>query len=254
MFDPAPSTSAAYKPLDPYRISGWRHALGGLVGARCSLAPMTPSERLVQGDPGDLLLLRADSLGRAAAATATAVHLVDAADPRARAVLDAHGVRASDDRTAPMVAPTLRGSRAWVRSVQPLPLPPGRDAAWLMEAYLDWVNRLPLVTVVRDERGTAFTVRGSDVLRFGHAQTSPDRVWLPLIGGRLAANTPRQPGRLEVRVLPGAFGALLAVHDFHPRLPWFAYRSTQATIHPFVVRGFARRLARMGAPAGPSTA
>ena len=39
-------------------------------------------------------------------------------------------------------------------------------------------------------------------------------------------------------------GVLAAIHDFVPRLPWYVYKYTQAQVHLFVMRGFARHLAQ----------
>ncbi len=229
-------------PLDPYRVSAWRRRLGGLTHARCSLAPPHPPERLLQGEPADLLALRADSLGRAASTTGTAVTLDGAPDGQARSLIEAHGVSVVATGDGPALGPWGDGSPPGVRSVQRLTVPPGRDAAWLCDAYLGWVDRLPMVGVRARPDRVDFLLGGVSILTFTPRIRGPSRTQLTLVGGRLARNSAGVPGSLEVRLLPDGVHALIGVHDYLPTLPWPAYRATQAVLHPLVVAGFAASL------------
>jgi len=228
--------------LDPYDPDSWRSALGGLRAARCSLAPVWPRERLLQGEPGDLLLLRADSLARAASSSGATLWIEVGGDPDALALLRAHGVALTPVQDGPLLAPWNDGNAPGVRSVQRLTVPDGRDAPWLLDAYLDWLDGLPGVRVERGPSELCFHVSGVRALRFGAGQLSPTRAWLPLVGGRLASNHPQDPGSLELRLLPGGREALIAVHHYRPRLPWTLYRASQAQAHLLAVAGFARFL------------
>ena len=64
-----------------------------------------------------------------------------------------------------------------------------------------------------------------------------------IAGGRLAGQGQGQP-RLEFRETPDGGHVLAAVQDFHPRLPGWLYASTQARFHLWVMRRYARHLAR----------
>ncbi len=243
-----PSTMLPDHLLDPYDPDSWRRALEGLAAARCSLAPVWPQERLLQGDPRDLLLLRADSLARAAADSGAVLWIEVGADPHALALLRAHGVSLAQAPDANLLAPWNGGNVPGVRSVQRLSVPNGRDATWLLDAYLTWLGDLPGVRVRKGPSEVRFEAAGVALLRFGPAQESEGRAWLPLLGGRLSVNHPGDPGRLELRHLPGGHGAMIAVHDYKPRLPRALYRATQAQIHLHAVEGFARSLE--GQPGG----
>ncbi len=230
--------------LDPYDPASWRQALEGRRAARCSLAPVWPGERLLQGEPEDLLLLRADSLARAAREVGAKLWIEVGANPSALSLLRGYGLQLELVPDAPLLGPWSGGNVTGVRSVQRLSVPEGRDAAWLLEAYLGWVDGLTGVRVRRGEAGTSFDLLGLEVLRFGAHQHSEGRAWLELHGGRLAANHPGAPGSLELRLLPGGREALIGIHHFRPSLPWALYRLTQARAHLLVVDGFARSLAR----------
>jgi hypothetical protein len=228
--------------LDPYDPDSWRQALDGLEAARCSLAPAWPRERLLQGEPRDLLLLRADSLARAARATGSRLWIEVGADPAALGLLRAHGVELGQAPNAPLLAPWNGGNVPGVRSVQRIPVPGGRDAAWMLEAYLAWLHRLPGIRVRRDEAGVSFHGAGLELLSFGPPQRSENRAWLTLSGGRLASPRAAEPSSLELRVLPDGAQALMAVHHYQPSLPWPLYRASQAPIHLWAVAGYARSL------------
>jgi hypothetical protein len=147
-----------------------------------------------------------------------------------------------------------------VRSVQRLPLPPGRDAAWVAREYTSWLPRFvrPVVQVQRD--GTFVRLRARGVsrplleLELEAARSSPERSLFAIRGGLLAGAAPAATGglpRLEFRATPDGTHVLAAVQDFRPRLPWWLYRQTQARLHALVMWAFGRHLARQKS-AGPS--
>lgn len=135
-----------------------------------------------------------------------------------------------------------------VRSVQRLPLPPGRDAAWVTARYLSWLPRFlrPLVRV-RIEGDTVemslVFVRGALlVLKLSRDRSTPDRQLLYIVGGLLQQTAGN--GRLEFREVLGGRHVLAAIHDYTPSLPWLVYKLTQARLHLFVMKRFGRFLSR----------
>ncbi len=142
------------------------------------------------------------------------------------------------------------GQRPTARSVQRLPLPAGRDALWLTAEFAAWLplGLRGLVRVARNETGLRFFAVGLPwpllELTFRPDRSGPDRALLEVSGGLLAGKTVGFP-RLEFRTIPDRSGALAAVHDFGPRLPWWIYTRTQAYGHLWVMWRFGRHLARI---------
>ena len=148
-----------------------------------------------------------------------------------------------------------------VRSVQRLPLPPGRDARWVALEYLRWLPRFarPWIRVTyeapdrcRFELALLRTLLLE--LRLVTDRSSSDRQLFEVTGGRLARTPASSKGRLEFRETFDGASVLAAVHDFQPSLPWWLYAATQAQVHLAVMRGFARHLGAAEHAAGPSDA
>lgn len=144
-----------------------------------------------------------------------------------------------------------------VRSVQRLPLPPGRDAAWVAREYTSWLPHFvrPLVQVQREGPLVLLRARGIPrpllELELEAARSSPERSLFAIRGGLLAGSAPAASGglpRLEFRATPDGAHVLAAVQDFRPRLPWWLYRLTQARLHALVMWAFGRHLARQTGP------
>jgi uncharacterized protein YbjT (DUF2867 family) len=144
----------------------------------------------------------------------------------------------------------LRAARA-VRSIQRLPLPPGRDAAWVAREYAAWLPRLfwPLIHVQVDDSGSCrFVLRPFGLLllhlRLDHERSAPDRQLFRIDGGALVHRRDAgEPGRLEFREVLDRRFVLAAIHDYEPALPWALYSATQALVHLWVMRRFERHLA-----------
>ncbi len=135
-----------------------------------------------------------------------------------------------------------------VRSVQRLPVPPGRRARWIATTYARWLPEFmaPLMRVeFREERYLEFYMRLLPwpllSLELDREVSRPDRQLYWIRGGLLAATQER--GRLEFREVLDGQWSLAAVHRFRPRLPWFIYILTQARIHLFIMKSFGRYLA-----------
>jgi uncharacterized protein YbjT (DUF2867 family) len=156
----------------------------------------------------------------------------------------------------PQKAKRRRGLRLprTARSVQRLATPHGWTARRIAEAYIAWLPRFfrPFLRV--SQIGEA--VLHFRVLGFGPAlleltlakeRSTEDRALFYVTGG-LLSRPPKQDrprGRLEFRVVKDGEATLAALHDFRPRLPWWIYHLTQATIHLWVMHAFGRYLARL---------
>lgn len=134
-----------------------------------------------------------------------------------------------------------------VRSIQRLPLPPGRDAAWVAEEYLKYLPQLLpfLIRVTREGSMVDFRLKliGLVLLRLRHApeRSQPDRQLFYVVGGILFRPGPWR-ARLEMREALGKSVCLVALNDFRPALPWLIYILTQAQIHQWFMKKFARHL------------
>lgn len=132
-----------------------------------------------------------------------------------------------------------------VRSIQRLPLPPGRDAKWVAEKYISFLPQLfPFIIRVKEE-GNHVLLRLTFlpvtllILEYSPYRSTHDRQLFYVRGGLLCSRRNRR-GRLELRETLGGKACMAAVHDFRPALPWPIYRWTQAEIH----RWFMYRLGR----------
>jgi uncharacterized protein YbjT (DUF2867 family) len=148
-----------------------------------------------------------------------------------------------------------RRSDSRVRSVQRLPLPPGRDAAWVAAEYMRWLPRFmrPFLRVEVDASRTArfyFWPIAAPllILSFAADRSSPERQLFFVTGGLLArAGRTGERARLEFRTVLEGTSVLSAIHDFVPSLPWLIYKLTQAQVHLHVMTSFGRHLERSGA-------
>lgn len=141
-----------------------------------------------------------------------------------------------------------------VRSVQRLPLPKDRDAAWVAREYIRWLPGFvwPFLRCETDQNGICgFFVRGTR-LRLLELTLSPEhsfkgRDLFYITGGILLKKTNDTRGRFEFREVLNGRSILAAIHDFTPTLPWHLYNLTQAVVHLWVMRGFGRHLKRIAA-------
>ena len=141
------------------------------------------------------------------------------------------------------------GRRSDVRSVQRLPLPPGRDAAWVASEYMRWLPAgfRPFVRVEVDGHTCRFYSLGLAapllVLELAPLRSGKDRQLFYITKGLLASGRGR--GRLEFREVLERRYVIAAIHEFEPTLPWYIYRSSQAYAHLWVMWRFRRHLARI---------
>jgi uncharacterized protein YbjT (DUF2867 family) len=153
-------------------------------------------------------------------------------------------------QAAPDRASTRRSD---VRSVQRLPLPPGRDAEWVANEYMRWLPEgfRPFIRVEVDGHACRFYGFGVKtpllVLELAPLRSGKDRQLFYITKGLLASGRGR--GRLEFREVLDRQHVIAAIHEFEPTLPWFVYRFSQAYAHLWVMWRFRRHLARQHARA-----
>ncbi len=140
----------------------------------------------------------------------------------------------------------FRAQRKTVRSVQRLPLPPGRDAAWVKDQYLEWLPRFlsPWISVMQNNGRFSFSLFNLKIifleLTTNITRSTADRQVLDIGKGLMVAS--QNTGRLEFREVLNKRYVLAEIHNYTPALPWYAYIYTQAKLHLFVMRAFARYL------------
>lgn len=139
----------------------------------------------------------------------------------------------------------FQAQRKTVRSVQRIAMPKNRDAEWVRIRYMNWLAEFvsPFIIVFSENQIVQFKLFRKIVLLelvYSHQLSDSGRQILKITSGILVGNGNR--GWLEFRaVLHGRF-VLAAIHDYKPSMPWYFYKFTQAILHIFVMRAFARDL------------
>ncbi len=140
----------------------------------------------------------------------------------------------------------------YVRSIQRLPIPKGKDAAWIAAEYFRWLPKFmtPLVRVeMKTENLWSFTIPLINfcvlTLKYSPERSAPDRQLFYINGGWLARYDLSRNGRLEFREVLDGKSALAAIHDFRPRLSWYLYNYTQALAHLWVMHSFSSHLKKI---------
>ncbi|MEK2689174.1 NAD(P)H-binding protein [Bdellovibrio sp. GT3] len=135
-----------------------------------------------------------------------------------------------------------------VRSVQRMPLPEGWTAKDVAEEYMKFLPVMqPGFMKVEVKDRWIYFCNAFPYFRLLVLEYSPERSWghrelFYVRGGLFSKKSGR--GRLEFREVLGGTACLAAIHDFRPRLPWYFYKVTQAYVHLWVMKQFARHLAR----------
>ena len=138
-----------------------------------------------------------------------------------------------------------------VRSVQRMPLPIGWDAPRLASEYGNWLSHrhAGIVYATRDEdtRWCVLFLFGKLVLLeltpTPYTLNDPNRCAFYISGGILSRIVD-PPGRFEFRVFADHGCSIASIHGFAPTLPWWLYSITQALVHLWVMRAFAKYLGR----------
>jgi uncharacterized protein YbjT (DUF2867 family) len=143
--------------------------------------------------------------------------------------------------------------RSHVRSVQRIPLPPGKTARWLALRYMSWLPRFFHVMLRADTDAAGNLIIRSRLFRLillelrfaGERSEASHRQLFYISGGILTKKSklPTRRPRLEFREVLNGSAALVAIHDYQPTLPWPLYNLTQARAHLWVMSHFARAVA-----------
>ncbi len=172
------------------------------------------------------------------------------------------GIREALRRCLVKIEPTLRSSTrerkrklqglAEVRSIQRLPKPSGKSAAWVAEEYFRWLPRFlrPWIVVhTGAEKGIwifrlVFLKAPLLILKHSQERSTADRQVFAIVGGLLVRTQQSSLSRLEFREVLNGQVSLAAIHEFHPSLPWVVYKYTQALVHLWVMLSFKRHLSQ----------
>jgi uncharacterized protein YbjT (DUF2867 family) len=133
-----------------------------------------------------------------------------------------------------------------VRSVQRLYLPPGKNAEWVGQQYLEWLPQFFKKVITVEINDLVITFKLLKYLKileltFSPERSTPDRR-LAYVTGGLLAKRPQGRGRLEFRETTSGKHVLAAIHEFKPSLPWYIYKYTQAPFHVLVMNKFGKYL------------
>lgn len=138
-----------------------------------------------------------------------------------------------------------------VRSIQRVVLPRGCNASWIATTYFAWLQRFawPFIRCKVQASGSCLIrLRGLGLtllhLELENRISTGSRRLYYIRGGAFASSGRNERGRMEFRDVLEDRYTIIAIHDFVPALPWRFYLSTQAALHLFVMRAFARFVAR----------
>lgn len=135
-----------------------------------------------------------------------------------------------------------------VRSVQRLDTVLRSPADRVATLYMQWIPSFlkPFIKVEQNENTFIFRLgligTALLIMKLSPERSTPDRQLFYIRGGLLAYGEGR--GRLEFRDVLANRYTLAAIHEFHPRLPWYIYKYTQALVHLWVMKNFNKALLR----------
>ncbi|SIS87760.1 NAD(P)H-binding protein [Salimicrobium salexigens] len=145
--------------------------------------------------------------------------------------------------------PQLPSFKQDVRSVQRIILPAGETADSTALYYVEWLESLlnPWIRTTVDEEhcckvGTSFSSKSLLELSYSRERSTADRALYYITGGLLTDSEKNSRGRLEFRKIPEKNELIVAIHEYMPSLPWFAYKYTQAFSHLIIMRLFSNHM------------
>ncbi len=133
-----------------------------------------------------------------------------------------------------------------VRSVQRMPLPPGKSAEFVAKSYISWLPSYlrPFLKVVYSNGSSEYRLRFFNMRLLGlqkdHNVSKPDRQLYRVTSGALVSSMSTGKARFEFRESPNKRFLVVALHNYKPALPWPIYRFTQALIHRLVMHQFGK--------------
>jgi len=161
--------------------------------------------------------------------------------------------RSKQPRSDAAVALAAQPARAVadVRSVQRLILPPGKDAAWAGDYYVQWLARFagPVFRAERKGEISRLYLLGFRKpllqLTYDAEGSDPGYACYRISGGSFAKLSSAHRGRLEFVQIEGTRECVVAIHDYVPSLPWIVYRYSQAKLHLLVMWLYRRHLSKV---------
>ena len=144
-----------------------------------------------------------------------------------------------------------RVARSDVRSVQRIILPPGKDAAWAGDYYVEWLSRFagPVFRAEREGEISRLYLLGFRKpllqLTYDAESSGPSHACYRISGGSFAKLSEVHGGRLEFVQIEGTRECVVAIHDYMPSLPWIVYKYSQAKLHLLVMWLYRRHLLRL---------
>lgn len=135
-----------------------------------------------------------------------------------------------------------------VRSVQRVTTLFRSEVKEVTNIYFKWLDNFlkPIITV--EQSGAFYTVNffllKSPLLVFEYSENRsfPGRELYYIRTGLLVGKSTR--ARIEFRNIYQGLYKIIAIHDYHPSLPWYLYKYTQALFHLFIMRSFGKFLIR----------
>lgn len=135
-----------------------------------------------------------------------------------------------------------------VRSVQRVTTLFRSDVHKVSQVYFQWLDKfLRPIIFVENKNNThsinlAYFNKPLLVLELANNRSHEDRDLYYIRSGILVGHNTR--ARLEFRNIYQGLYKIIAIHDYHPKLPWFVYKYTQALFHLLVMASFGKFLVR----------
>ncbi|SIS40089.1 NAD(P)H-binding protein [Salimicrobium flavidum] len=160
-----------------------------------------------------------------------------------------HALESERQEGVRLKLPQLPSFKQDVRSVQRVTLPQGETADSTALYYVEWLESLlnPWVRTTVDENyrcriGISFSSKPLLELSYSKDRSTTDRALYYITGGLLTDSKKNTRGRLEFRKIPHKDELIVAIHEYMPSLPWFAYKYSQAFTHLLIMRLFSKHL------------
>ena len=137
---------------------------------------------------------------------------------------------------------------SYVRSVQRVTTLFRSGVNDISKTYFKWLDGFLRPFIKVEQSGVFYEVRvfflKKPLLVFeaSVARSFPDRELFYIRSGLLVGESKR--ARLEFRNIYQGLYKIIAIHDYHPKIPWYIYKYTQALFHLFVMRSFGQYLIR----------
>lgn len=133
-----------------------------------------------------------------------------------------------------------------VRSVQRVTTLFRSDSKKVTDLYFIWLDKFLSPIFKLEQDGIFYNVKffllkkPLLVFEYSKERSSPDRELYYIRSGLLVGESAR--ARIEFRNIYQGLYKIIAIHDYHPSIPWYLYKFTQAIFHLFVMKSFGKFL------------